>query len=216
MVVAEGVRPRTRVRARGVGGRVERQPPRREARATQNVSAAASGNALSRRGCRAAREARRERAGSRAHPSREWPELCGCHRRSARTSTPSAPARHGLGKRDRRRQAPAFGGMSGGGSLKEVDEHRRPRQHRRRSRPRPHSSDRGMRAQFRGGCWRSARLCACRGRSRAFFSPIRHRCVHRHTEHNFCGFHATGGIATSLSPPLICHRPAWVYNPPAG
>jgi hypothetical protein len=39
---------------------------------------------------------------------------------------------------------------------------------RRRSRPRPHSSNRGIRAQFRGGCWRSASFCASRGRSRAF------------------------------------------------
>eukprot|EP01046_Picozoa_sp_COSAG06_P057301 COSAG06_NODE_11128_length_1562_cov_5.483937_1_plen_304_part_00 len=211
LVVAEGVvRPHTRVRARGVGGR-ERQPPRREARATQNVSAATSGNALSRRGCHATREARPAREESRAHPSREAAGLCGCHRRWARTRTSSASAHHGLGKRDRRRQAPAIGGMSGGGSLKEEDGHRRPRQRKRRSRIRPHSSDRRIRAQFRGGCWRSARFCACRGRSRAFFSSIRHRYrVHRHTEHNFCGCHMTGGTATSLSPTLIYHRPTWL------
>jgi hypothetical protein len=189
LVVAEGMRLRTRVRARGVGGREAAAATWSES-GTERLRRRLAGNALSRRGCRAAREARPARAESRAHPSREAAGLCGCPRRCARTRTPSAPARRALGKRDRRRQAPAFGGMSGGGSLKEVDEHRRPRQHRRRSRPRPHSSDRGMRAQFRGGCWRSARFCACRGRSRAFFSPIRHRYrVHRHTEHNFCGFH---------------------------
>ena len=164
LVVAEGMRPRTRVRARGVGGREAAAATWSES-GTERLRRRLAGNALSRRGCRAAREARRERAGSRAHPSREWPELCGCHRRSARTSTPSAPARRGLGKRDRRRQAPALGGMSGSGSLKEEDGHRRPQQHRRTSRPQPHSSDRGIRAQFRGGCWRSARFCACRGRS---------------------------------------------------
>ena len=166
MVVAEGMRPRTRVRARGVGGREAAAGTWSES-GTERLRRLA-GNALSRRGCRAAREARRQRAGHRAHPSREWPGLCGCPRRCARTRTPSAPARHALGKRDRRRQAPAFGGMSDGGSLKEEDEHRRPRRRRRRSRPRPHSSNRGIRAQFRGGCWRSASFCASRGRSRAF------------------------------------------------
>ena len=41
-----------------------------------------------------------ERAGRRAHPSREGPGPRGCHRRCARTRTPSAQAKPwGLGKR---------------------------------------------------------------------------------------------------------------------
>jgi hypothetical protein len=41
-----------------------------------------------------------KRAGRRAHPSREGPGPRGCHRRCARTRTPSAPAKpRSLGKR---------------------------------------------------------------------------------------------------------------------